>query len=272
MRRVVCVVEYKGTGYNGWQRQKNTGSTFQEILERTLSRITGDSVAIEASSRTDAGVHAVGQVVAFSVPSQLSLSVLKRALNACLPREIRIRNLLEAPQDFHPRRGVKYKHYVYLLALAHSIPPFWNDFVFCVRKRVFDLALLQEAANSLVGYHDFTSFSAAGGDDQFCWRTIFSFRVEEKSKGLLRFDVVGDGFLYKMVRIMVGEIWRVGTGEKSLAALQEMLNKPSRVYHRFCMPPQGLYLVEVGYEAFNPYQGLVLREGLAPFPLWVEEH
>ena len=271
MRKVVCVVEYRGTGYNGWQRQKNTASTFQEVLERAISKVTGNNAIVEASSRTDAGVHAVGQVVAFSVSSKLSLCVLKRALNACLPREVRIRNLLEVPQDFHPRRNVKYKRYVYLLALTSATSAFWSDFVFYVRKREFDLELSQRAANLLVGHHDFTSFSAAGGNDRSCWRTVFSFRVEEKSKGLIRFDVVGDGFLYKMVRIMVGEIWEVGIGRKSLAALQEMLDRPSRLYHRFCMPPQGLYLIEVGYETFNPYQGLVLREGLAPFPIWVEE-
>ena len=248
MRKVVCVVEYKGTGYNGWQRQRNATSTFQELLEKTISRITGDKVIVEASSRTDAGVHAVGQVVAFSVSSKLSLCVLKRALNACLPREVRIRNLLEVPQDFHPRRDVKYKRYVYILALASATSAFWNDFVFCVRKREFDLELLQRAANLLVGHHDFTSFSAAGGNDHSCWRTVFSFKVEEKSKGLIRFDVVGDGFLYKMVRNIVGTLIYAGIGKITPSDIEKIIEAKDRKIAPPTAPSHGLYLKKVSYK------------------------
>ena len=219
--RLKLTVAYDGTAYAGWQVQPHHRSVQQE-LEETLQGIVGHAVKIHGSGRTDQGVHARGQVAHVDLTCRMNAESVCRALNARLPRDIRVLKVAAARSDFHARRSAAGKEYRYFV---------WNDTTVLPDKRLYaahvyrplDVAAMREAAAFFVGRHDFASFTANPQREVASTvRTVFAFSVAKKGREIV-FRVSGEGFLYKQVRSMVGFLLRVGEGAEKPAAVRELL-------------------------------------------------
>ena len=237
-------VEYDGTNYAGWQRQANALAV-QQVIEETLKKLTGEGIVIHGASRTDAGVHALGQSVHFDTESRIPGEKFSYALNALLPHDIRIRASGDAPEGFHARFSTKGKRYRYLFydaphagALnrnthAHSIYPL-ND------------ALMAREAQALIGTHDFAAFAASGSVVRDTVRTIWRADVDRDGNDV-RLIVEGSGFLYNMVRIIAGTLRDIGSGKLSPGALARAIETSDRLDLGVTAPAHGLTLMEVFY-------------------------
>jgi tRNA pseudouridine38-40 synthase len=245
-RRFKMTVAYDGTAYAGWQVQPNRPSV-QQTIEETLAGIVGHVVKIHGSGRTDQGVHARGQVAHVDLACRMNAVSVGRALNARLPQDIRILKVVRARPDFHARRSAAGKEYRYFV---------WNDATVLPDKRLYaahvyrplDVAAMREAAQRFVGRHDFASFTANPQREvETTVRTIFAFAVNRRGKEIV-FRVSGEGFLYKMVRSMVGFLIRVGEGAEAPEAVSELLESCAPRKARVpSAPPQGLFLWRVWY-------------------------
>ena len=250
MRTFKLTLAYDGTDFAGWQSQAN-GRTVQDALEATLLKITGESFRVMASGRTDAGVHALGQVVGFSTNCPLPAETMHRALNAELPRDVVVLSCEDAPDDFHAIRWAKRKRYRYAIQDGP-----WPD-VFSRRYawRMFpelDEATMRRAAQALVGTHDFASFQSAGSKRTSTIRTVHEIALERSRAGegganLLHIEVEADGFLYNMVRNIVGTLALVGRGKQPETWPGEVLTARDRRAAGPTAPPQGLFLLRVEY-------------------------
>ena len=237
-------VEYDGTNYAGWQRQANALAV-QQVIEETLKKLTGEGIVIHGASRTDAGVHALGQSVHFDTESRIPGEKFSYALNALLPHDIRIRGSGDAPEGFHARFSTKGKRYRYLFwddrhagALnrfthAHSIYPL-ND------------RLMQAEANALIGTHDFKAFAASGSVVRDTVRTIWRADVSRNGHEV-QLIVEGNGFLYNMVRIIAGTLRDIGSGKLQPGALKRAIDTGDRLDLGVTAPAHGLTLMEVFY-------------------------
>ena len=237
-------VEYDGTNYAGWQRQANALAV-QQVIEETLKKLTGEGIVIHGASRTDAGVHALGQSVHFDTESRIPGEKFSYALNALLPHDIRIRASGDAPEGFHARFSTKGKRYRYLFydaphagALnrnthAHSIYPL-ND------------ALMAREAQALIGTHDFAAFAASGSVVRDTVRTIWRADVDRDGNDV-RLIVEGSGFLYNMVRIIAGTLRDIGSGKLAPGALARAIETGDRLDLGVTAPAHGLTLMEVFY-------------------------
>ncbi|MBI5378910.1 MAG: tRNA pseudouridine(38-40) synthase TruA [Nitrospirae bacterium] len=239
-------LEYEGSRFHGWQAQSQ-GLTLQGVLEEALERLTGAPTRVVAAGRTDAGVHALGQVVSFATARRLSPEAWKGALNALLPPDIVVREVREAPEGFDARRWATGKLYRYDI-LARTIPsPF-------LRKRAWwvpwhlQVEAMREAAALLLGTHDFSAVRAAGCGAKHPVRTLR--RADLAVEGdLIRCGFEGDGFLRMMVRNIVGTLVEVGRGRLRPGAVGEILSTKDRRLAGPTAPPDGLYLVEVYYDS-----------------------
>lgn len=249
MRTIRLTLAYDGTAYAGWQVQSK-GKTIQEVLESALARITGQSVRVTASGRTDAGVHALGQVVGFRTECRLPVEVLMRALNAELPRDIAVLAAAEAPEGFHATLHAKRKRYRYLIVDGPVRDVFrlrtaWH----CPQG--LDVEAMHRAAQALRGTHDFSSFETHGSERKTSVRTVSDISVRRGADGdphLVAIEVEADGFLYNMVRTIVGTLVKVGRHVRSEAWVAEVLAATDRRAAGPTAPPQGLFLVRVEYE------------------------
>ncbi len=241
--RYLIRLAFDGSNYCGWQTQKNGPSVQAEVM-KAITKIFGSVSEFSGCSRTDSGVHARDFCATFTVPGELSPEKLVLALNANLPRDIAVFSASPAAEAFHARYSVKQKEYCYRIYTAPTRSPFLEGYAWH-RPGEYDVNLLNQAAAHLVGTHDFRSFMAAGSKIEDCTRTVFSARFEQNGEEL-DFYVSADGFLYNMVRIMVGtlmEVPRRFTPEdlsSVLAAAQRTAAGPTA-------PPQGLYLNRVEY-------------------------
>lgn len=236
-------VEYDGTDYAGSQIQARE-RTVQGVLEATLDRLPGGSgVRIEVAGRTDAGVHALGQVVAFTYPGRLSRAELRRALNALLPADVAIGPLVEVDSAFRPRYAARYREYRY--TIWNGPPsPLRERYALGVRERL-DAAAMAEAAQALVGRHDFSAFAAAGGGrDIRPIRTLHEIRVRRRGR-TVTIDVIGDAFLRQMVRSITAALLLVGRGAASAEDVAAALGRRERAWDGAVAPPQGLCLRRV---------------------------
>lgn len=239
---------YDGTAYAGWQVQAGA-PTVQGTLEAALARIVGAPVRVTGSGRTDAGVHALGQVASFACDTRLSPSELRRALDACTPADICIHAIEPAPDGFHALRDAVAKRYRYALQTGPQRDVFCRHLVWHLREDL-DLEGMQSAARCLVGRHDFRSFEAAGAPRRTSVRTIHQLTFEPYScHGVpsLAIEVEADGFLYNMVRNIVGSLVLVGQGRREPAWLREVRDARDRARAGPTAPPQGLMLVRVTY-------------------------
>jgi tRNA pseudouridine38-40 synthase len=249
MRTIKLTLAYDGTAYAGWQVQAGA-RTIQEVIETALAKITGQPIRILASGRTDAGVHALGQVVGFRTETHLSPEILVRALNAELPRDIAVLAAAEVPQGFHATRDAKRKRYRYLIYDGPVRDVFGRGTSWHCPWGL-DAEAMDRAAQSLCGTHDFSSFETRGSERLTSVRTIYEIGVrrgEGAERHAITFEVEADGFLYNMVRTIVGTLAKVGRGARPESWVAEVLAAADRRVAGPTVPPQGLFLVSVKYD------------------------
>lgn len=256
MSRLLFTCAYDGTPYLGWQSQRG-GGTIQDTIESAFAAILHTPLRIAAAGRTDAGVHAHGQCFHADVPSSSRMSALnwRAALNANLPSSIRILDVREVPASFHARFDATGKVYEYLISRESVLSPFLARRVWHL-PHDWDARVLAEALRSYVGKHDFRRLAARRGNEPadppagYYHRTIYSAELMEEGS-LIRLRFRGDGFMYRMVRLLVGSAHQVARGRLSIDALRQYMEQPEGPTSRFCAPADGLYLMKVEYSK-NP--------------------
>jgi tRNA pseudouridine38-40 synthase len=246
LRQLRLTLEYDGTGLAGWQRQANA-PTVQAHVEDALARLLGHPVRLSGASRTDAGVHARGQVAAFATEHGIPTEGLRRALNAALPDEIAVVDVAEVEASFHPRFAATGKHYRYLILLRRDRCPRWQRRAWH-RSRPLDLEAMQAAAAHLVGDHDFSAFRAVGCSARSPVRRLWQVGLAWHEPDLLACDVRGNAFLRHMVRIMVGTLVDVGEGRFSPQDVAAILAGRDRTRGGQTAPAHGLELMQVFYD------------------------
>ncbi|OFW15227.1 MAG: tRNA pseudouridine(38-40) synthase TruA [Acidobacteria bacterium RIFCSPLOWO2_12_FULL_67_14] len=267
-RTLKLTVSYAGTRYVGWQRQAE-GTSIQGLLEEALARFEGAPVTVHGAGRTDAGVHAIGQIATAVVSCAHAVSSLQRGLNAMLPPDVRVTAVEEAPVDFHARFSARSKTYCYAIRNAPLAGPFEWPFVWHVPEAL-DLPAMQQAAAALIGTYDFAAFGSAGSGTHTTTRTITRseiFITDDVGRalsgwpggpdrvrptivgtsGLLLYEVTGTGFLRHMVRAIVGTLVETGRGQRASGTIEALLHGGVRADAGATAPPQGLFLVRVDY-------------------------
>ena len=253
MKRILLTVEYDGTNYAGWQRQIN-GLAVQQVLEETLQKATKERIVVTGASRTDAGVHALGQAVHFDTDSRIPPEKYPFVLNTMLPRDIRVHTGREVPEGFHARFMTCGKRYTYRIVNSrHASAIRRNTHVHVPLP--LDLAPMQEAARQLLGTHDYAAFQAAGGTAKTTIRTITRVELEQRGDEII-LTVEGDAFLYNMVRIIAGTLIEIGLGRRTVNAFSEAYETLDRLSLGVTAPPHGLELTKVYY----PEAAFVLPE------------
>ena len=245
MTNYKIVVQYDGTKYNGWQRQGNTKNTIQEKFEDILFKMTGKKTEIYASGRTDAGVHAQGQVANFKIDRNISCEEIFEYINKYLPEDIAVLSVDKADERFHSRLNAVSKTYEYKMTYK-KVDVFERKYIYPVDKKP-DLDLMKKGAEVLVGTHDFKGFSSLGKTKKSTVRTINFVETEEKD-GIIKICINGSGFLYNMVRIIAGTLYDVGIGKKDIEDIKNTLESKNREFAGTTFPARGLTLKEVLYE------------------------
>jgi tRNA pseudouridine38-40 synthase len=251
MRTIKLTIAYDGAGFAGWQRQPSR-RTVQATLEATIEKITGQPVPVLASGRTDAGVHALGQVVGFRTESRLPVEILQRALNAELPRDVAVLDAAEVRAGFHATHDALRKRYRYVIHDAPVRDVFRQHHCWHFACGRLDAEAMQRAAAALVGTHDFSSFESSGAPRKTSIRTVFELSVRrgragEGGQDFVTLEIEANGFLYNMVRAIVGTLVEVGRGAKPEDWPAEILQAADRRLAGATAPPQGLFLVQVDY-------------------------
>ena len=255
MRKIKLTIQYDGSAYHGWQIQPR-GTTIQGLLEEVIEKITGEKPPVIGSGRTDAGVHALGQIASIESSSTLATDVLKRALNALLPRDVRVLAAEEAPADFHPRYDAVRKRYFYLIANAGTVPVFIDRYVWWLRAPL-DVAAMSASGVSLRGRHDFSAFRGSGCTAKDPIREIHRIEVQrfDRMESLfggfqgpfIKISVEANGFLRHMVRNIAGTLAEVGRGRMKAEAVEAVLLSGKRALAGPTAPAKGLFLEEVFY-------------------------
>jgi tRNA pseudouridine38-40 synthase len=247
MRRIRITVSYDGTAYHGWQVQPHL-PTIQEAIESVMSQIEGAPVPVIGSGRTDAGVHALAQVAAFTLMNPIPVDNLKKAMNRLLPRDIRVLAVEEAAADFHPRYQAKAKTYEYRIYRGEVCPPFDRFYVYHFPYPLDEASMLG-LAPLLEGEHDFSAFAAS--DEKYraeysCVRRVFSSRFQ-RTGDLLAYRVTGSGFLKHMVRNFVGVLLEAGKGNLGRDGIEARLRPDCGIPAGPTAPARGLFLINVEY-------------------------
>ncbi len=248
MRNLLLTIEYDGTNYHGWQKQKN-GITIQEVLEWGIEKITRENVNLIGAGRTDAGVHALGQKANFKTASTIPVSKLPLALNSVLPADIRVVGCGEVSAEFHARYHALRKRYRYRI-YNNPFPSAVYRNYFCFVPGRLDLEAMREGASYLTGEKDFTSFCSSGSTARTGIRNIFLLDVIKKGR-IIDIVIEANGFLYNMARAISGTLLEAGKGKMAPRYIQEILEKRDRRFAGPTLPPQGLFLEEVYYN-LNP--------------------
>ncbi len=254
MRNIKLTIAYDGTDFHGWQRQPDL-RTVQEVLEAAIGRLTTVAPTCNASGRTDAGVHAIGQVVHFLTPSRHSLDTFLKGLNALLPADVRVLDVEEKPQAFHATLDALSKRYRYVIDNARIADTFRRRHAWHVFQRL-DAEAMSRASRNLIGRHDFRSFETNWPNRTSSVRTIFDLAVVREGD-LVTIEVEADGFLYNMVRSITGTLMLVGAGKRPEPWVGEVRAAESRTEAGPTAPPQGLFLLRVHYESRWPRAGIV---------------
>ncbi len=247
MRNFKIIIQYEGTRFQGWQRQDSTGNTIQGKLEAILAKMTGlHFVQVDGSGRTDAGVHALGQVANFKIDTKLPAAAVMDYINQYLPEDIGVIAIEEMPERFHSRLNAKGKTYCYRI---------WNEKLPCVflRRYVYelpeplDLDAMRTAAACLVGTHDFKAFTSNKKSRKSTIRTMDAILIDKEGSEVV-ITYSGDGFLYHMVRILTGTLIEAGLGQRDPASVKTLLEKDAtRHLSGVLVPAKGLCLMEVRY-------------------------
>jgi tRNA pseudouridine38-40 synthase len=244
MKNLKLTIQYDGTDFFGWQTQPNR-RTVQETLEKAVFEITREEVRLNASGRTDSGVHAVGQVANFYTATKLKCDSLLKGINAKLPADVCVRECIEAPQGFCANKDAVRKQYRYVLNDSRTPDPFLRKYAW-LTKLPLDAAAMGRASRCLVGRHDFRCFETEWPNRLSSVRTITRLTVSRFGE-YLWIDVEADGFLYNMVRAITGTLYQVGRGYWPESAVEDVLNAQDRAKAGPTAPPEGLFLMRVVY-------------------------
>lgn len=245
MRNIKIIIEYDGSRYNGWQTQKN-GLGIQEILTNAIHQVCRDVDKINGAGRTDAGVHAFGQTANFLTDSKIPIKKIVTAINVYLPKDIVVKSAEDVSENFHSRYSAKSKKYMYIVnnSATRSALDFYREYHFDYE---LDYKAMKKAAEMFEGTHDFRGFMASGSAVKDTVRTISKIQIKKKDNGKIVFNFTGDGFLYNMVRILVGTLLDVGIGKVKPEEINDIISSKDRKKAGKTVPAQGLYLVEVYY-------------------------
>ncbi len=244
-RTLKLTLQYDGTDYVGWQRQAE-GVSIQGLLEDALKPIEGAAVTVHGAGRTDAGVHALGQVASVRLSATLDGTTLARALNAVLPLDVRVAQVEEVSDDFHARFSATGKVYQYRIVNGPFASPFLRRYVWHVIPKI-DLAAVREASAVLVGAHDFAAFQRTGTSVASTQRSVRRMEWTQHPDGLTVMEIEGDGFLRYMVRNVAGTLVEIGLGRWPASTMQHILESRDRARAGTTAPAQGLFLIEVQY-------------------------
>lgn len=255
MRNFMLILQYEGTRYQGWQRQESTENTIQGRLEALLSKMTGQKVEVQGSGRTDAGVHALGQVANFHADTQMQIQEMIKYINFYLPEDIAVISMQEVPERFHSRLNAKGKCYCYRVNNG-QVPHVFDRRYTHVVEEMLDMEAMRRAARYLVGTHDFKAFTSNKRSKKSTIRTIDEIQIE-KNTGMsmtirgeqdeICFTYRGNGFLYHMVRIMTGTLLEVGMHKRKPEDIADILSSGLREKAGELAPAKGLTLMEVYY-------------------------
>jgi len=242
--RFKLTIEYDGTDYHGWQVQPN-GRTIQGVLEDAVHRLCGETTRFTAAGRTDAGVHASGQVVSVSLQREISAERLMGALNALTPHDLTIKAVEVVADDFHPRRVARSRVYTYHIWNARWLSPFWRRYAWHV-VRPLDTDAMCAAAAQLIGEHDFSTFQAAGCEAKQPVRRVLRSELQ-RADHLITYRIEATGFLRYMVRNIIGTMVEVGFGERRATDVANLLERRDRTLAGPTAPACGLCLTQVNY-------------------------
>jgi tRNA pseudouridine38-40 synthase len=243
---VKLILEYDGTGFSGWQKQSGAGlRTVQGVLDEALTQLTGIEHVTVGAGRTDAGVHALGQVAHFVTESGIPLERWPAALNGVLPPDVSVRSAEAVDASFHARCSAKAKEYCYLILNRPQRSAIWHRCSYHVPQRL-DLDRMAQGAGYFTGTHDFRAFSAAGSSARSTVRQVLAGSVFTSGEWI-GFRVAAKGFLYKMVRLMAGMLVEIGLGKADPVQIDELLESGERGKGGKTLPPQGLFLVRIAY-------------------------
>jgi tRNA pseudouridine38-40 synthase len=245
MQNYKILIQYDGTHYSGWQKQKNTLDTIQGRFERILSQLNGGDVEISGSGRTDAGVHAIGQVANFKLHKKLDKKYVFDYLNKYLPDDIAVTDIDYADDRFHARLNAKRKTYVYRMWIGEYSNVFEHRFLYTLRQ-LPDIEKMKTAANLLTGRHDFFGFSSVKKTKKSTVREIYKIEIK-KNENEIKIIFEGNGFLYNMVRILAGTIYDCGIGKMTCDSIKTVFETGQREYAGETLPPCGLTLLKVEY-------------------------
>lgn len=245
MQNYRMTIQYDGTKYDGWQRQGNTANTIQEKLEAVISQLAGEKIELNASGRTDAGVHALGQVANFKIGTKLETEYMLNQINRYLPKDIRVLDLKEADIRFHSRLNAKRKTYIYRIDNTDFGSVFDRKFAMRFNENL-DVDAMRRAAAYYVGEHDFKSFCTKKNMKKSTVRSIYSVEITQNS-GIIEIAYCGNGFLYNMVRILTGTLMEVGRGRLKPEDITGIIEAKDRGRAGFTAEPEGLFLKSVEY-------------------------
>lgn len=244
MRNIKLIIEYDGKKFGGWQKQPNK-LNIQGEIEKAIEEITGEAVELNASGRTDAGVHSLGQTANFKTNSEIDISKMAIAINSKLKQSIRIIKAEEVDEKFHARYSCKGKKYKYVINNSKYGSAIYRDLEYHMPIKL-NVEAMQKGIKYFEGEHDFKGFKASGTSSKSSVRTIYSAKVIEDGERII-VEIEGNGFLYNMVRIISGTIVDVGLGKIKPEEIPEIIESKDRTRAGKTLPPQGLYLVEVYY-------------------------
>ncbi len=244
MRNIKLIIEYDGKGFNGWQKQPNK-LNIQGEIERAIKEVTGEEVELNASGRTDAGVHAISQVANFKTESNIDINKIPLALNSKLKKSIIIKKAEEVDLNFHARYNAKGKKYRYIINNSLVGSAIYRDLEYNFPIKL-DVEKMKHAAKYFEGEHDFKAFRSSGTSNKNSVREIYKVEIKEENERII-LEFTGNGFLYNMVRIMVGTLMDVGLGKIKPESIKDIIDSKERTKAGKTAPAQGLYLVEVYY-------------------------
>lgn len=247
MRTIKIVISYDGSGYHGFQKQKDI-LTVQGVVEEVLEKLCGERVVTAGSGRTDAGVHALAQTLTFTTNGRIPCANMVRAAASLLPRDIVLVSAEEVEEGFHARFSAKWKTYEYKLLVNAHDNPFMVRYAWQLREQL-DVQAMNEAAALLIGTHDFSAFRSTGSVDSSPVKTIYAAKWQQQGEEVL-FRISGDGFLYHMVRNLVWSLVQVGLGRRTKADFAAELASERCEFLNSPAPAEGLYLAQVGYAEY----------------------
>lgn len=245
MRNIRLTIEYDGKEFNGWQKQPNK-LNIQGNLEKVISDLTKEEIEIIGSGRTDAGVHALGQVANFKTNSNIPIEKFAIAINSRIKQSIRIKKAEEVDERFHSRYNCKRKTYRYIINTSETGSAIYRNLEYNIKMQL-DVKKMQEAVKFFIGEHDFSAFKSSGTSSKSSVRTIYNAKVEQDGERII-IELTGNGFLYNMVRIISGTLVEVGLNKIKPEDITKIIESKNRQNAGKTLPPCGLYLVSVEYE------------------------